>query len=101
MTPSGDSGEKLASPLLLQASLPPPHPAVRQVVLLPASLVVPAPTLPTHEQGGVPLPGHAGPLTPNAVFSWSPGELPDPKHIEAMSYEELVSFAGAGEEIRK
>ena len=38
VTPSRDSGENTGSPLLLQAPLPPPHPAVSKVVPPPVSL---------------------------------------------------------------
>ena len=78
--------------------LPPPHQADGQVAVpLAASFDAPGPTLPYEGQGGGP---HAGPLPGrhphDAVLGWSPGELPALEQIAAMSYEDLLRFAGGG-----
>ena len=79
--------------------LPPPHQADGQVAVpLAASLDAPGPTLPSQGQGGG---HHAGPLPGrhphDAVLGWSPGELPALEQIAAMSYEDLLRFAGGGD----
>ena len=53
---------------------------------------------PPKGQQGAPHPGHGGlPLLGKPHDGWSPGELPAEEQIAAMSYEELVSFAGGGD----
>ena len=49
-----------------------------------------------HPQGhhGDPLPGGGPPH--EAAFDWSSGELPAQEQIAAMTYEELLLFAGGG-----
>jgi hypothetical protein len=92
--PQGQNGV----PLHHAVPLPPPHQADRQVAdPAAASLDAPRPTLPCQGQGGG---HHADPVTPyqvDAVFCWSPGELPAQEQIATMSYEELVRFAGGGD----
>ena len=53
---------------------------------------------PPQGQQGAPHPRHGGlPLLGQLHDGWSPGVLPAEEQIAAMSYEQLVSFAGGGD----
>ena len=96
LLPQGQKGVPLPHHVI---PLPLPHQADGQVAVpLAASFDAPGPTLPYEGQGGGP---HAGPLPGrhphNAVLGWSPGELPALEQIAAMSYEDLLRFAGGGD----